>query len=131
MNFLLFSHFFLNLYYEIFFIGLVFFPFLKNSLLQSFLFHFIVIFELDDGKIDVSFLVLKVFGILLIESHDLVFIIFFLFLKFLRKLSYFSFISFCDFVHVAIEFFVFLRNRFILSLHCPNFRFQTLHNVLI
>ena len=101
MDFLLFPYFFLNLLHKIFLTWLILFPVLKYFLLKSLLFHFIVIFKLNDRKVNVSFLLLEVFSVLLIEWDDLFLVVLFLLFELLCELLYFGFISFGDIVHVV------------------------------
>ncbi len=131
VNSLLFFHFIFNLLYNFILTGLISFPILQYFLLESFFFHFVIIFELDDWKLDVSFLFFKVFSILLVKRHNLSFILLLLLIEFVGKLVNFDFKRFGDFVDIWVEFFVFLENWLILTLNWSYLRFQILDCVLV
>ena len=121
---LLLLHLVLNLLHNFLFAVLEFLPFFEYFFLQTFLFHFVVVFELDDGKLDVAFLLLKVFGVLLVEDEDLSVVVLLLELNLLFELLCFGFVGFGEFVQFVHEFLVFFSKGLVGGLDCPEFVLQ-------
>ncbi len=94
---LLFFHLVLDLLDDLLFTVLELLPFFEDLFLQSFLFHFVVVLQLNDRELDVALLLLEILGVLLVQDKNLPVVVFFLQLDFLLELLGFGLVGLGEF----------------------------------